>query len=163
MLCSSCNFLCLSEIKQNVNDVPAFDHTYEEKAASSKSNIINKIKKKSNEVRMLYNALNEKNASIPLYIFINDENEKKRQFLKDMFLIGKLDFLQGSNTPFSKYYLSIKNRNMEHKIALDEKLKKEREFVNSLNVQDKKKYIKVKIAEYANLRVNVEQLHSNIG
>ncbi|SBT39794.1 conserved Plasmodium protein, unknown function [Plasmodium ovale wallikeri] len=162
MVTDSCNFLCLCEIKQNVNDIPAFDHTHEEKAASLKSNIINKIKKKSNEVRMLYNTLNEKNASMPLYIFINDENEQQRQFLKDMFLIGKLDLLQGSNTPFSKYYLSIKNRNMEHKIALDEKLKKEREFVNSLNVQDKKNYIKVKIAEYANLRVNVEQLHSNI-
>ncbi|CAD2083781.1 conserved Plasmodium protein, unknown function [Plasmodium vinckei lentum] len=127
-----------------------------------KNELINKIKKKANHIRMLYNVLNEKNISKPIYIFINDQNEKKKQFLKDLYLLGKLDSLQGFNTPMSKYYISLKNKTMSYSMLLGDKINNERKYINGLSADDKETYVKDKINEYESLRVSVNQMSSNI-
>ncbi|SCM18982.1 conserved Plasmodium protein, unknown function [Plasmodium chabaudi adami] len=127
-----------------------------------KNELINKIKKKANHIRMLYNVLNEKNINKPIYIFINDQNEKKKQFLKDLYLLGKLDSLQGFNTPISKYYISLKNKTISYSMLLGDKINNERKYINGLSVEDKETYVKGKIDEYENLRVSVNQMSSNI-
>ncbi|SCN58605.1 conserved Plasmodium protein, unknown function [Plasmodium chabaudi chabaudi] len=127
-----------------------------------KNELINKIKKKANHIRMLYNVLNEKNINKPIYIFITDQNEKKKQFLKDLYLLGKLDSLQGFNTPISKYYISLKNKTISYSMLLGDKINNERKYINGLSVEDKETYVKDKIDEYENLRVSVNQMSSNI-
>ncbi|VWU52445.1 conserved protein, unknown function [Hepatocystis sp. ex Piliocolobus tephrosceles] len=152
---------CLSKVEHNGSTLTMNDNI-PYKLNNMTSQLINVIKKKSNHVRMLYNALNGNNKELPLYIFVKDENEKKRQILKDLYLTGKLHFLQGHNNPLSKYYLAVKNRHVATSILLDEKLKKERDFINNLTEEDKTNYVKGKITKYENLRINAQQLYSNL-
>ncbi|CRG93624.1 conserved Plasmodium protein, unknown function [Plasmodium gallinaceum] len=152
---------CVKDNEQKDNALFLKDNNTTESTVV-KNKLINEIKKKSNEIRNMYNNLNIKNKKLPLYIFIIDKNEKKRQMLKDLFLKGKLDFLQGNNTPFSKYYISKKNKNILDRITLQNKINDEEKFLNSLNKEDKKKYIKRKLQEYEYLRNNVNQLSLNI-
>ncbi|CRH01090.1 conserved Plasmodium protein, unknown function [Plasmodium relictum] len=152
---------CLKEIEQKGNALFLKDNNTSESNVV-KNKLINEIKKKSNEIRTMYNTINTKNKKLPLYIFIIDENEKKRQMLKGLFLKGKLDFLQGINSPFSKYYISKKNKNILNRITLQNKIKEEEKFINNLNEDDKKRYIKRKLEEYENLRNNINQLYLNI-
>ncbi|SBS92078.1 conserved Plasmodium protein, unknown function [Plasmodium malariae] len=105
--------LCLVSLEQKDNTF-ILEQNIAEKTNNDTKKIINKIKTKSNEIRMMYNTINKKNENMPIYIFVNDENEQKRKMLKNLFLIGKLDHMQGYNTAFSKYFLSIKNTSKAH-------------------------------------------------
>ncbi|ETB63281.1 hypothetical protein YYC_00116 [Plasmodium yoelii 17X] len=155
-------FSCLSNVDKNGNILLLKDMKTGNTKETLQNELINKIKKKANNIRMLYNILNEKNISKPIYIFINDQNEKKKKFLKDLYLLGKLDFLQGFNTPISKYYISLKNKTISYRMLLGDKINNERKYINGLNSEDKDIYVKGKIEEYENLRVSVNQMSSNI-
>ncbi|CAD2095104.1 conserved Plasmodium protein, unknown function [Plasmodium vinckei petteri] len=155
-------FSCSTSVGKNGNILLLKDMKAGNSKETLKNELINKIKKKANHIRMLYNVLNEKNISKPIYIFINDQNEKKKQFLKDLYLLGKLDSLQGFNTPISKYYISLKNKTMSYSMLLGDKINNERKYINGLSAEDKETYVKDKINEYENLRVSVNQMSSNI-
>ncbi|VEV54435.1 conserved Plasmodium protein, unknown function [Plasmodium vinckei vinckei] len=155
-------FSCSTSVDKNGNILLLKDMKTGNSKETLKNELINKIKKKANHIRMLYNVLNEKNINKPIYIFINDQNEKKKQFLKDLYLLGKLDSLQGFNTPISKYYISLKNKTMSYSMLLEDKLNNERKYINGLSAEDKETYVKAKIDEYENLRVTVNQMSSNI-
>ncbi|CAD2083643.1 conserved Plasmodium protein, unknown function [Plasmodium vinckei brucechwatti] len=155
-------FSCSTSVGKNGNILLLKDMKTGNSKETLKNELINKIKKKANHIRMLYNVLNEKNISKPIYIFINDQNEKKKQFLKDLYLLGKLDSLQGFNTPISKYYISLKNKTMSYSMLLGDKINNERKYINGLNAEDKETYVKGKIDEYENLRASVNQMSSNI-
>ncbi|WBY54460.1 hypothetical protein Py17XNL_000104709 [Plasmodium yoelii yoelii] len=163
LLNNSGMFSCLSNVDKNGNILLLKDMKTGNTKETLQNELINKIKKKANNIRMLYNILNEKNISKPIYIFINDQNEKKKKFLKDLYLLGKLDFLQGFNTPISKYYISLKNKTISYRMLLGDKINNERKYINGLNSEDKDIYVKGKIEEYENLRVSVNQMSSNIG
>ncbi|EAA17563.1 hypothetical protein [Plasmodium yoelii yoelii] len=133
-------FSCLSNVDKNGNILLLKDMKTGNTKETLQNELINKIKKKANNIRMLYNILNEKNISKPIYIFINDQNEKKKKFLKDLYLLGKLDFLQGFNTPISKYYISLKNKTISYRMLLGDKINNERKYINGLNSEDKDIY-----------------------
>ncbi|EUD70114.1 hypothetical protein YYG_04737 [Plasmodium vinckei petteri] len=133
-------FSCSTSVGKNGNILLLKDMKAGNSKETLKNELINKIKKKANHIRMLYNVLNEKNISKPIYIFINDQNEKKKQFLKDLYLLGKLDSLQGFNTPISKYYISLKNKTMSYSMLLGDKINNERKYINGLSAEDKETY-----------------------
>ncbi|SOV74584.1 conserved Plasmodium protein, unknown function [Plasmodium sp. gorilla clade G3] len=128
-----------------------------------KIDIINKIKKKTNDLRYMFDNLYVQHKNTPLYIFVKDHNEEKRHLLKNIFLYGKLHSLQGLNTPFSKFYM-LYNRKKQNPstIRLKNKIREEKKFIDNMNKSSKKKYIKNKIDEYVNLNINVKKLYSNI-
>ncbi|KJP88909.1 hypothetical protein AK88_01403 [Plasmodium fragile] len=130
---------------------------------AEKTQLINSIKKKTNQIRKMYNALNKKNVTLPLYLFANDKDEEKRQMLKDLFLRGHMDFLQGLNTPLSKYYLSMRSTRRAHRTQVDTKIRKERDLINGLSLENKKRHVEEKLREYRFLKANLLQLHSTIG
>ncbi|SOV12168.1 conserved Plasmodium protein, unknown function [Plasmodium sp. DRC-Itaito] len=128
-----------------------------------KNDLINKIKMKTNELRYMFDNLYVQHKNIPLYIFVKDHNEEKRHLLKNIFLYGKLHYLQGLNTPFSKFYMLYKNKKqIPSTIRLQNKIREEKKFIDNMDKSSKKKYIKNKIDKYTNLNINVKKLYSNI-
>ncbi|ANQ09153.1 Uncharacterized protein PCOAH_00036620 [Plasmodium coatneyi] len=129
---------------------------------AQKTQLINSLKKKAKQIRKIYNALNEKNVNLPLYLFANDNDEKKRQLLKDLFLRGHLDFLQGLNTPLSKYYLSMRSARRAQRTQVEAKIRNERVLINGLSLENKKRHVEEKLREYRFLKANLLQLYSTI-
>ncbi|SCO68348.1 conserved Plasmodium protein, unknown function [Plasmodium vivax] len=129
---------------------------------AQKTQLINSLKKRTNQIRKMYNALNEKRANLPLYLFANDHEEEKRKLLKDLFLRGHLDFLQGLNTPLSKYYLSMRSERRAHRTQVEAKIRNERDLINGLSVENKKRHVEEKLREYRFLKANLLQLYSTI-
>ncbi|GAW81976.1 hypothetical protein, conserved [Plasmodium gonderi] len=153
---------CICEGKAE-NTTSTSGNSKDTRSYFQRTKIINSLKKKTNEIRMIYNTLNAKNADTPLYIFVKDNDENKRIILKNLFLMGNLDFLQGLNTPFSKFYLSMRIQQRTHREQVESQIRNEREFINTLDTENKKRYVMEKLRDYKLLKANIQQFYSRIG
>ncbi|GAB67500.1 hypothetical protein PCYB_115200 [Plasmodium cynomolgi strain B] len=157
-----CIPLCSCEALKGVANSPLSDSSNDTNQHTQKTQLINSLKKKANQIRKLYNTLNKKNENLPLYLFANDNDEEKRQILKGLFLRGHLDFLQGLNTPLSKYYLSMRSSRRAQRTHVEAKIRNERDLINGLSVENKKRHVEEKLQEYRFLKDNLLQLYSTI-
>ncbi|CAA9989288.1 conserved Plasmodium protein, unknown function [Plasmodium knowlesi strain H] len=156
-----CIPLCSCEVFKGVTSTPRDSPNHANQHAQ-KTQLINSLKGKTNQIRKMYNALNEKNVNLPLYLFANDNDEEKRQVLKDLFLRGYLDVLQGLNTPLSKYYLSMRSAQRAQRTQVEAKIRNERDLINGLSLENKKRHVEEKLREYRFLKDNLLQLYSTI-
>ncbi|EUD66312.1 hypothetical protein C922_03228 [Plasmodium inui San Antonio 1] len=157
-----CIPLCSSEAPKGASSSPLRGSSNDASQHAQKTKLINSLKKKANQIRKMYNALNRKNVNLPLYLFANDNDEEKRQVLKDLFLRGHLDFLQGLNTPLSKYYLSMRSARRAQRMQVEAKIRNERDLINGLSVENKKRHVEEKLREYRFLKDNLLRLYSTI-